>query len=122
MIEWYSWIEIGVAVAAGLLCLVVGLVGRPPGDLTLGSLALVELLLIVQLVIALVAPLFGNDASGSVLEFFVYLGSAVLIPPLAAFWALAARDKWSTVVLGVAALAIAVMVYRMDVIWFVQRA
>ena len=64
MIEWFTWLQVAVAVVAGLLCIVLGLAGRAPNDLSLGSLALVEVLLIVQLVVALVAPAFGNDAVG----------------------------------------------------------
>ncbi|MFK4730166.1 hypothetical protein ROT00_10800 [Agromyces mediolanus] len=120
MIEWYAWTQLAVAVAAGLLCLVLGLAGRRPSDLTLGALALVELLLLAQLVVALLAPAFGNAATGSVLEFYTYLVSALLIPPAAALWALLERTRWSTVVLGVAAFAVGVMVYRMLQIWTVQ--
>ena len=76
---------------AGLLCLVLGLAAECPTTSTLGALALVELLLIVQLVIAIVAPAFGNAPTGSVLEFYVYLVSALLLPPAAVFWALLER-------------------------------
>lgn len=120
MIEWYTWVQLGVAVAAGLLCLILGLAGRQPSDLTIGALALVELLLVAQLVVALLAPAFGNAPSGSVLEFYTYLLSALLLPPAAALWALLERNRWSTVVLGVAAFAVGVMVYRMLQIWTVQ--
>ncbi|MCD1572004.1 hypothetical protein [Agromyces mediolanus] len=120
MIEWYTWVQLGVAVAAGLLCLILGLAGRQPSDLTIGALALVELLLVAQLVVALLAPAFGNPPSGSVLEFYTYLVSALLLPPAAALWALLERNRWSTVVLGVAAFAVGVMVYRMLQIWTVQ--
>jgi membrane-bound ClpP family serine protease len=121
MIEVFTWIQVAVAVSAGLLCLVLGFAGKTPADLTLGSVALVELL-VVQLFIALFAPAFGNVATGSVLEFYTYLISALLIPPAAAVWALVERSKWSTVILGVAALSIAVMVYRMQQIWLYQVA
>ena len=122
MIDWYTWLQIGVAVAAGLLCLALGFAGRVPSDLSIGALALVELLLVGQLVIAILAPAFGNEATGSVLEFWIYLVTVVLLPPIAAFWALLERNRWSTVILGVAALAVAVMVYRMFQIWTVQQA
>ncbi len=122
MIEWFTTAQVAIAVAAGLLCLVLGFAGRTPNDLVLAATALVELLLIVQVVIALVAPVTGNNPTGSVAEFWIYLVSAVLLPPAAAFWALVDRSKWSTVILGVASLAVAVMVYRMGVIWFVQVA
>lgn len=120
MIEWFTYLQIAVAVAAGLLAIVRGLAGRTPSDLVLGALGIVELLLIVQVVIAIVAPLTGNHPSGSLLEFWVYLISAALLPIAAGFWALIERSKWSTVILGVAALAVAVMLYRMLQIWTVQ--
>jgi hypothetical protein len=122
VIEWFTWVQLAVAVAAGVLCLVLGLAGRVPSDLTIGALALVELLLVVQLVVAILAPAFGNEPTGSVLEFYVYLVSALLLPPAAAFWALLERNRWSTVILGVAALAVGVMVFRMLQIWTVQSA
>ncbi|RXZ68878.1 hypothetical protein [Agromyces albus] len=122
MIEWFMWVQVGVAVAAGLLCLALGFAGRVPNDLALGALALVELLLLAQLIVAIAAPASGNHATGSVLEFYTYLVGALLLPPAAAFWALIERNRWSTVVLGVAALAVAVMVYRMFQIWTVQQA
>ena len=122
MIEWFTWVQVGVAVIAGVLCLVLGFAGRVPSDVSIGALALVEALLIVQAVVAIAAPAFGNEPTGSVLEFVVYLVGALLIPPAAGFWALLERNRWSTVVLGVAALAVAVMLYRMLQIWTVQLA
>jgi hypothetical protein len=121
MIEWFTWVQVGVAVLAGLLCLALGFAGRLPSDLTIGAVALVEALLLVQAVVAIAAPAFGNEPTGSVLEFVVYLVGALLLPPAAVFWALLERNRWSTVVLGVAALAVAVMVYRMLQIWTVQQ-
>lgn len=122
MIEWFTLAQVGVAVLAGLLCIIIGLVGQKPGDLTMGATALVELLLLAQLGVAIAAPFFGNSPSGSVLEFWVYLIAAVLVPPLAVFWGLIERTRWSTVILGIACLAVAVMVYRMGQIWTAQLA
>lgn len=122
MILWFTIAQVVVACAAGLLAIVAGLARRPPGDVTVGGLLLVELLLIGQIVTAIVAPLVGNPPTGSLLEFWVYLVSAALVPPAAILWALVERGRWSTVVMGVAALAVAVMVWRMQVIWSVQIA
>jgi hypothetical protein len=122
VIPWLEWVHVAVAVAAGLFCVIAGLVGRTPNDYTLGATALVELLLVVELVVVLFAPAFGNLPTGDGLEFWTYLISALLVPPAAILWALVDRGRWSTVVLGVACLAIAVMVYRMGQIWFVQVA
>jgi hypothetical protein len=118
----FTIVQIVVAVVVGLVCVVLGLIGRKPSDITLIGLALVELLLIVQTVIAIVAPLVGNPPTGNPLEYWLYLIGALIIPPLAALWGLMERNRWSTVVLGVAALAVAVMLYRMQQIWTVQLA
>ena len=122
MIEWFTTAQLVVAVAAGLLAVVLGLAGRKPNDLVLGGAAIVELLLLAQIVVAIAAPVVGNTPTGRGLEFWVYLVSAALLPPLAVFWALVERNRWSTVIVGVACLAVAVMVYRMGQIWFVQVA
>lgn len=122
MIAWFQYVEIAVAVGAGLFALVLGFAGRKPSDYTLGATALLEVLLVVQVVVSIVAPLAGNPPTGDLLEFWIYLVSAVLLPPAAVIWALVDRGRWSTAVLGVACLAIAVMVYRMGQIWFVQVA
>lgn len=122
MILWFTYVLVAVAALGGLLCVVLGLAGRRPSDLSVGILAVLELGLIAQVVIAIVAPLNGNPPTGSLLEFWVYLVSAVLLPPAAIVWALLERSRWSTVIMGIAALAVAVMVWRMQVIWTVQGA
>ena len=122
MILGYTFVLVGVSLVAGLLCVGLGLAGRKPADVSILSLVLVEVLLIAQIVIALIAPATGNTPTGNPAEFWVYLVSAALIPPLAVLWALTDRGRWSTVVLGVGALAVAVMAYRMHQIWTVQLA
>ncbi|MGC0367847.1 MULTISPECIES: hypothetical protein [unclassified Microbacterium] len=122
MILWFTLTQVGVAVLAGLIAVVAGLAGRRPSDLTVGALALIELLLIVQIVVAIVSPFAGNPPSGSLLEYWTYLVSAALLPPAGAAWALIERSRWSTVIMGAVALAVAVMVWRMHVIWTIQLA
>lgn len=122
MILWFTLTQVGIAVLAGLIAVVAGLAGRRPSDVTVGALALIEVLLIVQIVIAIASPFAGNPPTGSLLEFWTYLVSAALLPPAGAAWALIERSRWSTVIMGVAALAVAVMVWRMHVIWTVQVA
>ncbi|WEK59544.1 MAG: hypothetical protein P0Y60_09075 [Candidatus Microbacterium colombiense] len=122
MIQWFTILQIIVAVGAGVFCTVMGLVGRRPSDFTVGALALVEALLVVQIVVAIIAPLAGNPPTGDLLEYWVYLVSAALLPVGAVLWALMERSRWSTVILGVAALAIAVMLWRMLAIWTIQIA
>jgi hypothetical protein len=120
MILWLTIVQIVVAVGAGVFCISAGLAGRRPSDFTVGALTAVEALLIVQVVVSIVAPLAGNPPTGDLLEFWVYLVSAVLLPIGAVLWALMERSRWSTVILGVAAFAIAIMVWRMHAIWTIQ--
>lgn len=117
MIEWFAWVQFGVGVLAGLFCLGAAFANRKPSDFTAGAVVIVAVLTVVQLVVALLAPLFGNPCLGDGLEFWMYMITAVIIPPAAILWALIERTRWSNAVLGVAALAIAVMVFRMQQVW-----
>ena len=117
MILWFTIAQLVVAVLVGVTAVVAGLVGRRPGDVTVGGIALILLLLIAQVVVAIVAPLVGNPPVGSAIEYWAYLIGALLIPPAAVFWALVERSRWSTVIMGVGALSVAIMVWRMQVIW-----
>lgn len=122
MILWFTIVQVAVAVITGLFCVIAGLAGRRPSDFTVGAMALLELLLIAQIVMGIVAPLVGNSPTGSLLEFWVYLVSAALLPIAGVGWALLERSRWSTVIMGIAALAVSVMVWRMYTIWTVQLA
>ena len=121
----YAWLTIAslvIAVGTGIFGIGMGLAGKKPNDYVVGAAALVELALIVQLVVAIVAPALGNTSTGSVLEFYLYLVTALIIPPAAVFWALIERGRWSTVIIGAACLSIAIMIVRMQQIWYVQVA
>lgn len=122
MIAAFTNVAAVIAGAAAVIAVVLGLLGRKPSDLTLAGPAVVELLLLAQLVIAIVAPFSGNPPTGNPVEFWAYLISALVIPPAAIFWALTERTRWSVVVVGVACFAVAVMFVRMQIIWTVQGA
>jgi len=91
---------------------------RPPHLAGLLALVLVELglltLLVASIVLAVTTPV---KPQVSLPEFFIYLGVALLVPVLAAFWALVERVFWSNYVLAVGAFTVFVMVARMHIIW-----
>lgn len=64
MILWFTLAQIVVAVVAGAFCVVAGLAGRRPSDWSVGAVALVEALLVAQVVTAIIAPLVGNPPTG----------------------------------------------------------
>jgi hypothetical membrane protein len=120
VIEWFTTIAIVVSVIAGLIALVLGGIGRKPDDYSVLATAAVALVLVVQIVIGIVAPFVGNEPTGDIVEWWIYLVTALVLPVAAIAWALVDRSRWATIVMGVASLAVAVMVFRMNQIWFVQ--
>lgn len=117
MILWFGITIISVAVVAALVCLVEASRKRGPNDYTMGATLLVTLLLLAQIIVSIVVPFTGNHALGDPLEFWMYLIVAFVLPPAAGFWALVDRSRWANLVLMVVHLAVAIMTYRMMVIW-----
>lgn len=118
MIDWFAWVSVALAAAVGVFCIVMGVLRRAPNDYTLGATLFIEVVLLAHLVAAIVGPLSGNAPTGDALEFYAYLVTAIIMLPLAGFWALTDRSRWSNVVLGVANLAVGVMLIRMLDIWY----
>jgi hypothetical protein len=118
MIEWFYLTQLAAATLIGALLVSMGLLAkRKPSGFSVGATALVELLLLAQLVVSIALVVSGASAKQDTVEFFAYLIVALMIPIGAAFWSLIERTRWSTVVLGVAALTVAVMLVRMNQIW-----
>jgi|TARA_B110000027_G_C15984915_1_gene240497 hypothetical protein len=110
ILAWY-------AVAAGLVLIFLGLIGKSPSGFSLGLAIGVEAGLLVQLILSIVLVSLGQYAVIDTWEFFGYLIVALMVPIAGAVWALVERNRWSTVVLGAAVLTIAVMLVRMQQIW-----
>lgn len=118
MIGWFYLTQLAAATLIGALLVSMGLLAkRKPSGFSVGATALVELLLLAQLVVSIALVVSGASAKQDTVEFFAYLIVALMIPIGAAFWSLIERTRWSTVVLGVAALTVAVMLVRMNQIW-----
>lgn len=122
MIAWFAWLQVAVASLAALIAFGFAIARKTPNDYTLGSALLVGVLLVVQIVVSIVAPFVGNSPTGDLLEYWMYLITAVLMVPAALIWSLVERSVVSNVILGVVGGSIAVMVARMHQIWFVQIA
>ena len=122
MIEWFYWVQLGVAGLAGMLAVGFAIAKRTPNDYTLGSIAVLALLLFIQIILTIVQPALGNSPTGSLLEFWMYLITAFLMVIAGFVWALVERSIMSNVMLGLLAGSVAVMLVRMDVIWFVNSA
>ena len=117
MIDAFFLILAWYAVAAGLILIFLGLIGKSPSGFSLGLAIGVEAGLLVQLILSIVLVSLGQYAVIDTWEFFGYLIVALMVPIVGAVWALVERNRWSTVVLGAAVLTIAVMLVRMQQIW-----
>ena len=109
--------QLWFSVAAGLFAIALGLFGRLPSLWSVGSLAVVLLGLLIQFAFSTFAVIWGAEAVIDTVEFYAYLVVAIMVPIGAGFWALVERNRWSTLILGVASLTVAVMLVRMNQIW-----
>ena len=117
MIEWFTTVSVVIAVLAGSVALVSGLRGTAPRDLTVLSTLAVEAVLVIQIGVAIAQPFFGNPTVGDPLEFWMYLVTALLMPPAVVIWAIVDKTKWGTLAMGGVSLSVAIMILRMSVIW-----
>ena len=117
MVEWLFMAQAWFALAAGLLLVAMGLVGRIPSGFSLSLVGISQFGLVVQLGQSIGLVIMGQQAMVDTWEFFGYLLVALLIPIGGAIWALLERGKWSTVVMGAALLTLSVMLVRMYQIW-----
>jgi len=117
MFEWAYLAQVYLSLVVALYCILLGLINRPPSWWSVGSVALVEVFLLVQLAVTIALVASGHQAKGDTVEFFGYILTALIVPPAAVGWAIVDRSRWSTVVLGVSGLTVAIMLVRMWQIW-----
>lgn len=117
MILWFAIAQIAVGLLGALVSLWVFARKQGPNDYTLGAALLLGLLLLAQIVVAIIAPFAGNSAVGDPLEFWMYLITAAALPFGVGIWALIDRKRTANLVLAVMQLSVAVMLFRMLVIW-----
>ncbi len=117
MLEWWYQAQLWFGVLAGLLLVVMGLIGRKPSGFSLALVAGSEFGLLMQLIASITLVILGERAKLDTWEFFGYLIVALMVPVAAAIWALIDRNRWSTVVMGAGILTVTVMLVRMQQIW-----
>ena len=117
MLEPLYYVLLFLTLGVGAIQLVLGFFGRKPGQPEILMSLAVLAGLSVQLLVSTIVALSGQRAAVSTLEYFGYLLVAIIVQLGAGFWALAERTKWSTVILGAAALTVSVMLVRMLQIW-----
>ena len=105
-------------VLAGAINLVSSLFLTEPKQFNRIIAVVVEFGLAIQLLATIAVLIAGwSICQGSIWEFFGYLLVAFLVPAAAVIWSLLEKTKQSVVILGAAPLVVAIMLYRMLVIW-----
>ncbi|NPC96301.1 hypothetical protein [Nocardioides sp. zg-DK7169] len=101
--------------ALGVIATIVLLVkDETAGDPTFALLAVLEVVLLVQVVWGL-SSMSGDSMDKA--TFVGYLIAVPLIVPLGAFWSLAERTRAGTAVLLVALVTVAALQLRVDSLW-----
>ena len=106
-----------VCLVSAVICVGAAVIRQPPNDVTILTVAAVELFLLVYAVAGIVRQVGGETVTGELWEFWGYLLTALLVPVGAFWWAILERSRWSNLVLGAVGLTIFVMLYRMEQIW-----
>ena len=92
------------------------LLRRRIGSAHLVATGVLQLVLVVQLVVAVVG-LAGGHRPAEPATFVAYLTTVVLLPVAGVLWARTEPTRWAGTVLAVAAAAVGVMVWRLLQLW-----
>lgn len=116
MVDAVVYVVIAAALAYAVWCLYAVVRNQIPREPHVIGAGVVELLLLVQLVIVIIM-LAVQGAPDEIGVFIAYLVVSLLVLPLGLFWALAEKTRWGTGVLVAAALAVPVIVVRLQQLW-----
>ena len=114
-----AWLTVAMYAAAGLLTLVAAVrtvADRPVNVAVLAVAALVEVVLLVQLVVG-VGALLTQDHRVNAGLFVAYLLGILVVVPVAVAWSLAERSRWGMGVVVVGGLSLLVLVGRLQQLW-----
>ena len=115
MITGLAYAVIGLAAVATLWGLLTAVLDKPPGKAQLLFAAGLELITLVQSVVAGVR-IFSVQLPETATTVGYLIGIVVLVP-VAWFWANSERTRFSGVVLAIAAFAVLAMTLRLLVLW-----
>lgn len=114
----YFYIILVVGLLSTAVCLAAGILKKAPNDVTILSVAAVEVALLVYLVGSVIRVFAGEPIAGEAWEFWGYLVTAMLLPPAAVYWSILERTRWSNFVLAAVGVTALVMAARMNQIWY----
>lgn len=117
MIEGLAFWFMAITAAIGAVHVLLGLFGLKLKTASIFATAVVELVVVAQLVVTILVLAGGTAPKGALVEFFGYLLVALLVPVAGVFFAFLEKSKNATIILGIAGLTISIMLLRMLTIW-----
>lgn len=116
MIDWLSYLVAAIGAVTALWGVIAAIANRPPQNLQIYWAAVTELAVLVQTVVGFIA--IGNGHGPSEPSTAIgYLIGIVVLMPVAIFWSLSERTRFSSLVMAIAGVAVAVMSIRLLQIW-----
>jgi hypothetical protein len=116
MIDGLAYTVVALAGVGVIWGIVTAIANKPPGKAQLLYAAGLEAVTVVQSIIA-VAKIIGGFRPVELATTIGYLIGIVILIPIAWLWANVERNRFSGVVLAVAALAVLAMTLRLLVLW-----
>jgi hypothetical protein len=117
-----AWVLGVAALAWALWCAVSALVDQAPTYWHRVTLLGIEVVAVVQALIAVVLLIAqGGRDTGAVAEIVGYLIAVVIALPIGAALAYGERSRYGSVVLGIAGFTLAVLVLRTTQVWEATR-
>jgi hypothetical protein len=116
MIDALAYTVVALAGVSVIWGIVSAIANKPPGKAQLLYAAGLEAVTVVQSIIA-VAKIIGGFRPVELATTIGYLIGIVILIPIAWLWANVERNRFSGVVLAVAALAVLAMTLRLLVLW-----
>lgn len=116
-VDILAYLSIGAAALYALWAMVALVRGQDPREPFVIGGAIVEVLLVLLAVVSFVAMAVQGGPDQTAL-YVSYLIFTLLVLPVGLFWALAEKSRWGTSVLVFSAVVVAVLVVRLQEIWF----
>lgn len=115
-----GWFFAGMIVGLGstIICVAAAVMKKKPNDLTILTLAAIELFIVVYAIGAIVRLSGGASISGESWEFWGYMLTAAVLPIGGFYWAMMERTHWSNYVMGAVGVTVVVLLARMAQIWY----
>jgi hypothetical protein len=120
MIDVLAYVVVALAAVAAIWGIGTAIANKPPGKAQLLYAAGLEAITVIQSIIV-AAKLIGGFRPEELATTIGYLIGIVILIPIAWFWANVERNRFSGVVLAVAALGVLAMTLRLLVLWTPAR-